>query len=97
MIQEPTGKTADFGLSTSDWKDLFQTWAEIKPLSGNERVVAQQSSPAVSHTLKIRRHPDKSVTSEQRVKYGSRIFDIAAVLGERGSGELELACVEELS
>jgi SPP1 family predicted phage head-tail adaptor len=47
MIQEPTGKTADFGLSTSDWKDLFQTWAEIKPLSGNERVVAQQSSPAV--------------------------------------------------
>lgn len=79
---------------TPTWADTATLWAEIEELSGSEGFEAQQVASKLSHKVTIRYR--SGVTPQQRLKYGSRILQIRAVLnpGQRNE-RLELLCEEE--
>lgn len=81
------------GRTPSKVKDI---WAAIEPLRGGEQQNLAQRFPTVSHKVTIRYDPGLTIkASTHRIKYGSRIFRIEAVLNPFERDEtLELACQE---
>lgn len=95
LIQKPVGTTGDFGTSTVDWADFFLAWATVQPLTGNERVEAQQINAAVNYRITLRCRPDLTISPQHRVKYNDRIFDILSVINvDERNHTLELYCAE---
>ncbi|MFQ5783607.1 MAG: phage head closure protein [Alphaproteobacteria bacterium] len=87
-------ETADggggFGVA---WSDVATVWAAIEPLKGTERLRAQRLENPVSHKVTIRYRG--GVTAAMRLKFGTRIFDIRAVINPRERNQrLELLCEE---
>lgn len=82
--------------------EMLPTWstfaagiyAEVNPLSGNEKIQAQQINASVTDMVKIRYLP--GVTPTMRIIYGSRTLQISNVQNvmERDR-EIELLCIEE--
>lgn len=68
------------GVPDEDWVTEFSPLAAIEPLRGRELLAAQQISSEVTGTIKIRYRADKQVTAKHRVLYGTRVFDIVAVI-----------------
>lgn len=92
-IQTLTQVSDGGGGFTEDWTDTATVWARVEPLDGTERFEAQQVSSALSHRVTIRH---RAVTPQQRLKYGTRIFRINAVLNPEERDEmLHLLCEEE--
>ena len=52
--------------------------ASITPLSGRERLHAQQLEAGVTHRILLRYRP--GVTARQRLRFGDRLFNIRAVI-----------------
>jgi len=50
----------------------------ITPLSGHERLHAQQLEAGVTHRILLRYRP--GVTAKQRLRFGDRVFNIRAVI-----------------
>lgn len=91
-IQSVSGSENDFGERVDEWTTDATVSAAIEPLRGSERLLAQQVQANVSHLIIMRY---RAVTSDQRVKFGSRIFDIQAVLNiDERNRETHLACAE---
>lgn len=97
-IQADTKTTDNLGGVTSSWAAISggTVWAEIRPLRGEERFTAQQIEPETTHQVTIRYSTDVSAVGVgHRVLYGTRIFDIRAVINVREADEtIELLCVE---
>lgn len=68
------------GGSTLAWADVATVWASVEPLSGRERMQAQQLESAVDYRVKIRHRAD--VTAGMRLVWGSAIMNIRAVYNE---------------
>lgn len=64
------------------WTAVATLWAELRSLSGSEQVVADGLQGRVTHEITIRKRMD--VSPAMRVRYGSRIFVIWAVLDRDG-------------
>lgn len=93
VIQTLTRTSDGGGGSTEDWADTVTVWARVEPLTGTERFQAQQVASSLSHRITIR---NRTVTPQQRVKFGTRILRINAVIDPAERGEfLELMCEEE--
>lgn len=87
-------KTASGALDTS-WTDFVgeNVYASIEPVSGREAFLAQQHLSEVTHKVRIRYR--SGITAKMRVQYGSRTFDIRAVMNfEERNRELLLLCTE---
>lgn len=69
-------------------------YAEINPLTGNEKIQAQQINASVTDMVKMRYLP--GVIPQMRIIYGTRTLQIANVQNamERDR-ELEILCIEE--
>lgn len=85
---------------TSDWSTFATVWASIMPISSrSEEKFGQDNSQLlaeVDHTINMR-HCD-GLTHKMRIKYGSRLFDINAVLDPDGrQREMILMCKEQPS
>jgi SPP1 family predicted phage head-tail adaptor len=81
------------GGHTQVWTTYATVWAEIKPMTGAERYAAQQIQPGISHIVTALYRA--GVEADDRVKYGTRYFRIAAVLNPRERGQtMELHCEE---
>jgi SPP1 family predicted phage head-tail adaptor len=67
------------------WTTLATVWAEIKPLSGHEVFTAQHLEGHVTHQITTRYRNDITITTDMRIVYGSRLFNIRSVTnsGER--------------
>jgi SPP1 family predicted phage head-tail adaptor len=89
--------TSDGGGGLSDpWADpvtVATVWGKVEPLTGGERLHATQIQDRLSHRVVIRHRA--GVTAAMRVVFGTRAFNIRAVIdmGERGRF-LELLCEE---
>ena len=72
-------------------------WASIEPLSGTEQNISGQAQGRVTHRIGMRRPATVTVVPEMKIVYGSRTFNINAVVNvmERDR-ELDLLCVEEV-
>ncbi len=94
VILQSAADSADSGGGASTvWNDDATLWASIEPLKGTERLTAQQLESPVTHRVRLR-HRD-GVTTAMRLKFGTRILNIRAVInpGERDR-LLELLCEE---
>ena len=67
--------------------------ARIEPLKGSEQLRAMQLEDKVSHRVTIRYR--SGITAKQRIKFGSRLLNIRAVINpEERNRFLELLCDE---
>lgn len=93
-IQHPT-EAADRFVAGKTWADLATVWASIEPLTGDEKWAADQVEAMVSHRIRIAYRA--GVTSAMRIVYGTRTFNIAAVLNPNEANvELEILATESL-
>lgn len=65
----------DMGQSRSEWRDFKSAWATVKPYKSSETGFMGKLKPEVTHRIYIRFRP--GITSEMRIKYRNRIFEIA--------------------
>ncbi len=75
------------------WTKVADARAAIEPLTGGERLRAMQLEDKVSHRVTIRYRGD--VTAGMRLKFGTRLFNIRAVINpDERNCWLELMCDE---
>ena len=79
------------GAPDSPWADLVTTWAAIEPLRGKEFMESQAVNSAVAVRIRIRYRD--GITAAMRVKHGTTIYSIEAVIDpEMRNRELQLMC-----
>lgn len=83
------------GVPDEDWVTSFSPLAAIEPLRGRELLAAQQISSEVTGTIKIRYRADKTVTAKNRVLFGTRVYDIVAVINPEERNEELVLYVRE--
>lgn len=72
---------------------VAKVWAAIRPLSGIERLRAQQLEEPVTHKIVLRYRAD--IRADHRVNFKGRIFNIRSVINvEERNRWLELMCEE---
>lgn len=86
-IQGESVTRDSYGGETKSWTTSATVWASINPLSGRERLAAQQVNAETTHKITMRYH--SGLTPENRIKFGSRIFDIEEILNT-GENNVEL-------
>jgi SPP1 family predicted phage head-tail adaptor len=54
MFQRPLVTKDDYGAVSQAWSDLMEVWAEVKPLSGREALIAGRLSSELTHQISVR-------------------------------------------
>ncbi|MHB1652343.1 MAG: phage head closure protein [Desulfitobacteriaceae bacterium] len=95
-IQQNTPTQDDEGVMADNWVDLASVWAMIEPLQGRELLTAQAITAEITTRIRIRYRD--GITSEMRILYGTRVFDIQAPIDpEEKHQELQLMCREVMA
>lgn len=74
-----------FGEVVITWEEFAKAWAQVKPISSGEYFELESQGASVTHRITLR--PISGINSKMRIRYGSRIFEIAGIprtLDERG-------------
>ena len=66
------------GQPIETWKTLFETWATVRPLRGDERYMSEQTVASADTQFRIRFRAD--ITPLNRINYDGRIYDITGVI-----------------
>lgn len=96
-IQQKNETQDDFGSPVETWTDLYSSVpANVRPVSSADKFAAQQINPQISHEVKIRYIA--GLTTEMRIMFGSRVFEIAAppINWQERYRELSIMCVERV-
>ena len=94
IIQEITNTKNSVGEIVEDYTDILTTWASIQTITGKETFLSSQEYSTLSHKLRVRY--SSLINAKQIVKFGTRTFNILAVLNIFESNkELEIL-VEEV-
>lgn len=97
-VQRSTDSIDQYGDQTPTWASLGTVWASVEPLSGREYFAAAQMQSEVSTRIVIRPISGVTLTPKDRVKFGSRYFDIQSVINrDERNRELQLLCVERFT
>lgn len=81
------------GGQTVAWDVKFTLAARIKPVSGDEKMHGQQVQATMRHRVVIRYR--SGVDTVQRIRWGTRVFNILAVTNpDERRKYLELLCEE---
>lgn len=92
-IQEPTATQNAVGEETLSWSDYATVRASVEPMSGREYWNSKQVQSEITHEIRIRYYP--GVTSEMRVSWGNRVFEIESVINvNERNREMILMCKE---
>ncbi len=67
-------------------------WASVRPITGDERLRADQVAGRVTHVAVIRRR--SGVTPSMRFRSGTRVLEIVAVLDAVPRNRLRCLCEE---
>jgi len=73
-VQEKTDTIDGMGATVSTWTDKFQTRAAIWPVSSKERISSMKIESEITNKIRIRYR--SGISSKERIKFGSRIFEI---------------------
>lgn len=93
QIQRRQSAQDDYGQPSTVWVTVFDTFADIEPLSGRELILAQSVRSEVTHNVVIRYRP--GITAAMRINYNGRFFNIRAVMDENERHRmLTLQCTE---
>lgn len=77
-LQSPTESRDSAGAVLTSWTDEATVSAALLPLTGREMVAAQAQNSEVTGKIRIRYR--SGMTTGWRAKYGSRIYDILAIV-----------------
>lgn len=92
-LQSLTATADTFGEPIKIWATYSTVWAAVNPLSGRELLYAQQVSSESNIRILIRYNT--TITVKDRIKYGTRYFDINAIIDKDMKNEqMELMCKE---
>ena len=92
-LQSKSESLDGFGEPARTWSNDATVYAAIEPLSGRERLTADQVRADVSHRILIR-HRD-NVSPANRITHSSRTFEIISVSNfDERDIRLELLCTE---
>lgn len=92
-IQTNTATRGTTGQAIEAWTDTATRWAAIEPLTGREYWQAQQVNAEMTVKITIRYYA--GLTVKNRVKYGSRYFDILSTQNlNEGNKFMVLMCKE---
>jgi SPP1 family predicted phage head-tail adaptor len=78
IIEQPVETVNSLSEVITSWTTFTTVWAEILPLSGKEYWSSKQVNSEVTGKIRIRYK--SGITPKMRVKYGTRIFNIEAVM-----------------
>jgi SPP1 family predicted phage head-tail adaptor len=93
LILEAQSRTDDGGGGALlDWQPVTEVWAAIRPVSGDERLRADQVAGRVTHEIVLRYRGD--VAPAMRLRETSRVFDIVAVLPSERRDSIQCLCEE---
>jgi SPP1 family predicted phage head-tail adaptor len=94
-FQSPSTTENEYGEPTQDWVDFATVRAGIYPISGKDYISAVELNSEISHKVNIRYYP--GITPNMRIVFGSRIFQIIAVMNfQEWNKELQIVCKEFL-
>ena len=97
-IQTRQKSQGDGGVSNETVVDVATVWAQIKPITGSERLKYAQLEDTITHKVVMRYRSPKPIAAQQ-LKYtdedGERYFNIRYVFDlEEAHVWLELLCTE---
>lgn len=91
----PADEVNDYGERIPAWEDFITVKAGIYPVSGKDYISAVEINSEITHKINLRYVP--GITSDMRVKFGSRIFTIVVPINfQELNKELQLVCKEFL-
>ena len=79
-IKKPATTQDDYGQPDIKWELVKSIWAGINPISGKEFIQGLAEQSQVTHRIIVR--DGAGIDPNMRVYFGSRIFEIIAVLNE---------------
>ncbi len=74
-IEKPTTTNSE-GEPSVAWSTLRHVWVKLVPLTSREYFQAAQIQSDVTHQVTANWDEFKDVTSDMRLKYGTRVFEI---------------------
>ncbi|MDR3450739.1 MAG: phage head closure protein [Alphaproteobacteria bacterium] len=77
------------------WATLAVVWADMTPASGNEAFTAGHLEGHVTHQVKMRWRGDLAITTDMRLLYDNRAFNIHAVINQGEANQWAVLLVEE--
>ena len=77
----------------SSWTTFATVWAEVRSLNGREYWESRQVNSEITGKIKIRYL--SGITTKMRIKFGSRIFDIEAILNTEERNREMILLVKE--
>lgn len=77
-IEENVTTSDGAGGFTSSWATFATVWAEIKPVSTDEKFTSMQVKNTVTHSVTIRY--TENLKESMRINYDSRIFKIISIV-----------------
>ncbi len=81
------------GGANLNWTNVADVWASLSPRSGAEVLILDRVAGAVSYDIWMRYRAD--VVPAMRIRFGTRTFDIRAVLDTQDRGHwLKCVCEE---
>lgn len=95
-IQTNTQSRDLSGGTIDSWITTYYARAQILGLLGKEYYDAQQVQSSLTHKIKIR-HVASDITPSNRIKWGSRIFNIQSVIPDRRNFEINIMAIEEIT
>lgn len=98
-IQKPVAALDEFGqIVENGWADVATVWANIRPVSGREKLRAGAVESTLSHTVLVLYQsilmPPLTVDA-WRIKFGTRLFNIVSAHSpNEGREEIIFSCEE---
>ncbi|MGB9154208.1 MAG: phage head closure protein [Alphaproteobacteria bacterium] len=77
------------------WTTLATVWADISSVTGTKPYIDGHLEGHVTHSITMRWRSDITVTSDMRILYGTRSFNIHAVMNQDENNQYLTVLVEE--
>lgn len=99
IFQKAKGNKNEYGEGNKEsigWKNYLTTRAAIYPVSAREFFSAEMKNSEVSHKVFMRYIPQVEITTDMRIQFGSRIFELIGppINFEEKNNQLLLMCKE---
>ena len=92
-IEQPVRAADGTGELVPTWATFAVLWAALEPLTGSEKIQAQQVNASVNMKATVRYYA--GITPQMRIRFGARTLQIASVQNiEERNREIDLMCVE---
>lgn len=93
VIEESSAGRDSFGAEVSQWIQFAKVWADVSPVSGREFASFKQINAEITTKIIIRYIA--GITTEMRILFGDRVFEIDSVINpEEKNISLLLVCKE---